>query len=167
MVEKSGFFEAERGAPLGVTIGTTLVSFGFLGSLLYYEGIVLPLIGKIFIHVAGVAFVVISVRTVLAKIFVESGFMITPKHLVGREAEAVSTVRDDFGEVRVETEMGLRRFLARPFQKGVIFEKGTQLYVVSADDKFVYVDPRKEVVKWLQKQSRKSTEDSKKKPSAK
>ena len=52
------------------------------------------------------------------------------------------------------TEMGLRRFHARPFQKGVIFEKGTDLFVISADKKFVYVDPRKEAMKWVQKQSK-------------
>jgi hypothetical protein len=153
-VDKSGWFEAERGAPLGVTIGTSLVSFGFIGSILYYDGIILPLLGKVSLHLIAVFVVVFSVRTVLAKAFVESGFNITPRHLVGSEVEAVSTVRDDFGEVRANTDMGLRRFLARPFQKGVIFQKGTKLFVVSADQKFVYVDPRKDVVKWLQKQSK-------------
>ena len=153
-VDKSGWFETERGAPLGVTIGTSLVSFGFIGSILYYERISLPLLGKVLLHLIAVFVVVFSVRTVLAKAFVESGFMITPKHLVGLEVEAVSTVRDDFGEVRANTDMGLRRFLARPFQRGVIFQKGTKLFVVSADDKHVYVDPRRDVVKWLQKQSK-------------
>ena len=155
-VEKSGFFEIERGAPLGVTIGTALVVFGFLGSLIYYDGFVIPLVAKIFIHVAGVAGIVYVVRTVLSKAFVESGFMIEPGHIVGREVEAVSTINDGFGEIRLETEMGLRRFHARPFQKGIEFQKGTDLFVVSADSKFVYVDPRKDVVKWLQKQSKKS-----------
>lgn len=159
-VEKSGFFEVERGAPVGVTIGTALVVFGFLGSLIYYEGFMIPLIAKIFIHVTGVAGIVYAVRTVLSKAFVESGFMIEPRHIVGREVEAVSTINDGFGEVRLETEMGLRRFHARPFQKGVEFQKGTDLFVVSADSKYVYVDPRKDVVKWLQKQSKKS-EDTK------
>lgn len=154
-IEKSGFFEIERGAPMGVTIGTTLVVFGFLGSLIYYEGFMLPFIAKIFIHVAGVAGIVYAVRTVLSKAFVESGFMIEPRHIVGREVEAVSTISDGFGEIRLETEMGLRRFHARPFQKGVVFQKGTDLFIVSADEKFVYVDPRKDVVKWLQKQSKK------------
>ncbi len=154
-VEKSGFFEVERGAPLGVTIGTTLVVFGFLGSLIYYEGFFIPLVAKIFIHVAGVAGIVYIVRTVLSKAFVESGFRIEPRHIVGREVEAVSTINDGFGEVRLETEMGLRRFHARPFQKGVEFQKGTNLFIVSADDKFVFVDPRKDVVTWLQKQSKK------------
>jgi hypothetical protein len=157
--DKSGFFETERGAPMGVTIGTSLVTFGFLGSLLYYEGIVLPLFGKLFIHFAGVVLMVYGVRTVLRKAFVESGFMIEPRHLVGREVEAVSTISDGFGEVRVDTEMGLRRFHARPFQRGVIFQKGTDLFIVSADDKFVYVDPRKDVVKWLQRQSKKSKKE--------
>jgi hypothetical protein len=154
-VEKSGFFEVERGAPLGVTIGTTLVVFGFLGSLIYYEGFLLPLVAKIFIHVAGVALIVYAVRTILSKAFVESGFMIEPRHTVGREVEAVSTINDGFGEVRLETDMGLRRFHARPFQKGVEFQKGTDLFIVSADSKFVYVDPRKDVLQWLQKQSKK------------
>ncbi|MHA2264946.1 MAG: hypothetical protein ACXAEN_21345, partial [Candidatus Thorarchaeota archaeon] len=134
--EHSGFFETERGAPLGVTIGTSLVTFGFLGSVLYYEGLLIPFPAKVVTHVLSVVFLVYVVRTVLGKLFVESGFHIKPRHLVGREVEAVSTVRDDFGEVRLETEMGLRRFHARPFQKGVVFEKGTNLYVVSADDKF-------------------------------
>ncbi|MGY5852987.1 MAG: hypothetical protein RTU92_05425, partial [Candidatus Thorarchaeota archaeon] len=102
-----------------------------------------------------------GVRTVLRKAFVESGFMIEPRHLVGREVEAVSTINDGFGEVRLETEMGLRRFHARPFQRGVIFQKGTDLFIVSADDKFVYVDPRKDLVKWLQKQSKKKQEGQK------
>ncbi len=155
-LEKSGFFEIERGAPLGVTIGTSLVVFGFLGSLIYYEGIMLPLIAKIFLHVAGVTGIVYAVRTVLRRAFVESGFRIEPRHLVGREVEAVSTINDGFGEVRLETEMGLRRFHARPFQKGVVFQKGSELFIVSADEKFVFVDPRKDVVKWLQKQSKKS-----------
>jgi hypothetical protein len=158
-VEKSGFFEAERGAPMGVTIGTSLVTFGFLGSLLYYEGILLPFIGKVFIHIAGVIAVVYGVRTVLRKVFIESGFLIEPRHIVGREVEAVSTINDEFGEVRLETEMGLRRFHARPFQTGVVFLKGTELFIVSADNKFVYVDPRKDVVKWLQKQSKKKKEE--------
>ena len=158
-VDKSGWFETERGAPLGVTIGTSLVSFGFIGSILYYEGILLPLFGKVLLHLIAVFVVVFSVRTVLAKAFVESGFMITPRHLVGLEVEAVSTVRDDFGEVRANTDMGLRRFLARPFQKGVVFQKGTKLFVVSADEKHVFVDPRRDVVTWLQKQSKNSVED--------
>lgn len=159
--KQSGFFESERGAPLGVTIGTTLVTFGFLGSLLYYEGIPMPFPIKVASHLVGVFLVVFSVRTVLGKIFVESGFLIEPRHLVGRTVVVVSTVTDDFGEVRTETEMGLRRFHARPFQRGVIFEKGTELYVASADDKRVFVDPRKDVVKWLQKQSGKPQEEVK------
>ena len=158
--DKSGFFETERGAPMGVTIGTSLVTFGFLGSLLYYEGIMFPFLGKIGIHFLGVVAMVYTVRTVLRKAFVESGFMIEPRHIVGREVEAVSTINDGFGEVRLETEMGLRRFHARPFQKGVIFQKGTDLHIVSADEKFVYVDPRKDVVKWMQKQSKKKKEDT-------
>jgi hypothetical protein len=157
--DKSGFFESERGAPMGVTIGTSLVTFGFLGSILYYEGIAFPLFGKLAFHIFGVVVMVYTVRTVLRKAFVESGFMIEPRHLVGREVEAASTINDGFGEVRLETEMGLRRFHARPFQKGVIFQKGTDLFIVSADDKFVYVDPRKDVVKWLQKQSKKPKEE--------
>jgi hypothetical protein len=157
--DKSGFFETERGAPMGVTIGTSLVTFGFLGSLLYYEGIMFPLVGKIAMHLIGVVVMVYAVRTVLRKAFVESGFMIEPRHVVGREVEAVSTINDGFGEVRLETEMGLRRFHARPFQKGVVFQKGTDLFIVSADSKFVYVDPRRDVVKWLQKQSGKKKEE--------
>ncbi|MHA2141420.1 MAG: hypothetical protein ACXADC_13740 [Candidatus Thorarchaeota archaeon] len=158
-VEKpSGFFESDRGAPLGVTIGTSLLSFGFFGSIIYYEGIMVPFAGKFLLHVLGAALVVFAVRTVLGKVFVESGFMIEPRHLVGRHVEAVSTVSDEFGEVRTDTDMGLRRFHARPFQKGVIFEKGTDLYVVSANEKFVYVDPRKEAIAWSHKQSRKHAE---------
>jgi hypothetical protein len=107
----------------------------------------------------GVVAVVYGVRTVLRKAFVESGFMIEPRHVVGREVEAVSTINDGFGEVRLETEMGLRRFHARPFQKGVVFQKGTYLFVVSADKKFVYVDPRKDVVKWLQSQSKSKSDE--------
>jgi len=159
-VDKSGFFETERGAPMGVTIGTSLVTFGFLGSLLYYEGIMLPFFGKIAIHVLGAIAMVYGVRTVLRKAFVESGFRLEPRHIVGREVEAVSTISDAFGEVRLETEMGLRRFHARPFQKGVIFQRGTALFIVSADEKFVYVDPRRDVVKWMQEQSKKKNEDS-------
>jgi hypothetical protein len=158
-VDKSGYFETERGAPMGVTIGTSLVTFGFLGSILYYEGIMFPLVGKLAIHFIGVAVLVYAVRSVLGKVFVEAGFMIEPRHLVGREVVAVSTINDGFGEVRAETEMGLRRFSARPFQKGVVFQKGTDLYIVSANDKFVYVDPRKDVLKWLQKQSQKPREE--------
>jgi len=153
MEKHSGFFESERGAPLGVTIGTSLVSFGFLGSILYYEGLMLPFIGKLGLHILGALFTVVAVRTVLGKVFVEAGFLIGPRHLVGREVEAVSTISDHFGEICTETDMGLRRFHARPFQKGVSFEKGTVLYVVSANEKFAFVDPRKEVVKWQQKQS--------------
>jgi hypothetical protein len=158
-VDKSGYFETERGAPMGVTIGTSLVTFGFLGSILYYEGIMFPLVGKLAVHFISVAVLVYAVRSVLGKVFVEAGFMIEPRHLVGKQVEAVSTINDGFGEVRIETEMGLRRFHARPFQKGVVFQKGTELYIVSADDKFAYVDPRKDVVKWLQKQSQKPREE--------
>ncbi len=159
-VEKdhSGFFETERGAPLGVTIGTSLVSFGFIGAIIYYEGIMIPLGFKVLAQFISVVLVVYAVRTVLGKVFVEAGFNITPRHIVGMEVEAASTVRDDFGEVRAETEMGLRRFHARPFQKGVVFQKGSPLFVISADDKFVYVDPRKEVSTWLKKQTSKKKE---------
>ena len=155
-VEKdtSGFFELDRGAPLGVTIGTSLVLFGFIGSVVYYEGILLPFVAKLMFQLGGTFLLVWTIRTILGRVFVESGFNIKPQHLVGLEVEAASTVSDDFGEVRAETEMGLRRFHARPFQKGVIFEKGTDLFVISADEKFVYVDPRKEAVKWVQKQSK-------------
>ena len=152
--DHSGYFEVERGAPLGVTIGSSLVLFGFLGSVFYYEGVMISFAGKVLIQVGGTIFLVWLMRTILGKVFVESGFNILPKHLVGLEVEAASTIRDDFGEIRVETEMGLRRFHARPFQKGVIFQKGIKLFVVSADEKFVYVDPRKEAVKWVQKQSK-------------
>jgi len=152
--DHTGFFELERGAPLGVTIGTSLVLFGFLGTVIYYEGILIPFIAKLMIQFGGAAFMVWAMRTILGRIFVESGFNIKPQHLVGLEVMAVSTVSDSFGEVRAETEMGLRRFLARPFQKGVVFQKGTDLFVISADEKYVYVDPRKEAVKWVQKQSR-------------
>ena len=157
-VEKdhSGFFELERGAPLGVTIGTSLVLFGFIGSVIYYEGILVPFVAKLMLQLGGTFILVWAMRTILGRIFVESGFNIKPQHLVGLEVEAASTVSDSFGEVRAETEMGLRRFHARPFQKGVVFEKGTDLFVVSADEKFVYVDPRKEAVKWVQKQSKKA-----------
>jgi hypothetical protein len=156
--DHSGFFELDRGAPLGVTIGTSLVLFGFIGSVIYYEGILLPFIAKLMIQVGGTFLLVWTMRTILGRIFVESGFNIKPQHLVGLEVVAVSTIRDDFGEVRAETEMGLRRFLARPFQKGVIFQRGTELFVISADEKFVYVDPRREAVKWVQKQSKSSEE---------
>ena len=158
-VDKSGYFETERGAPMGVTIGTSLVTFGFLGSILYYEGIMFPLVGKLAFHIIGVLAMVYVVRGVLGRVFVEAGFMIEPRHLVGREVVAVSTINDGFGEVRVETEMGLRRFHARPWQKGVVFQKGSDLYIVSADDKFVYVDPRKDVLNWVQKQSQKPREE--------
>jgi len=153
--DHSGFFELERGAPLGVTIGTSLVLFGFIGSVVYYEAILIPFFAKVLIQVGGTFLLVWIMRTILSRIFVESGFDIRPRHLVGLEVEAVSTVHDDFGEIRTDTEMGLRRFHARPFQKGVVFEKGTNLFIVSADDKYVYVDPRKEAVKWVQKQSKK------------
>ncbi|RLI56656.1 MAG: hypothetical protein DRP09_05645 [Candidatus Thorarchaeota archaeon] len=159
-VDRSGFFELKAGPPLGVTIGTTLVTFGFLGSLIYYEGIVMPLALKLLIHLGGVLVLVMLVRAILGNVLVESGFLITPRHLVGRKVEAVSTIHDEFGEVRTDTEMGLRRFNARPFQKGAIFRRGTTLYVVSADDKFVFVDPRKEAVKWLQEQSKAPEDDT-------
>jgi hypothetical protein len=161
MVKPSGFFESDRGAPLGVTIGTSLLSFGFFGSIIYYEGIMIPFAGKFLLHFLGAALVVYSIRAVLGKVFVESGFMIEPRHLVGRHVEAVSTVSDEFGEVRTDTDMGLRRFHARPFQKGVVFEKGTDLYVVSANEKFVYVDPRREALKWSHRQSQKRRESEK------
>ncbi|TFG98418.1 hypothetical protein E4H12_06105 [Candidatus Thorarchaeota archaeon] len=153
--DHSGFFEVDRGAPLGVTIGTSLVLFGFIGAVIYYEGILVPFTAKVLAQIIGTTFLVWTMRTILGRIFVESGFNIKPQHLVGLEVEAVSTVSDSFGEVRADTEMGLRRFHARPFQKGVTFEKGTDLFVISADEKFVYVDPRKEAVKWVQKQSKK------------
>jgi hypothetical protein len=154
--DHSGFFEFDRGAPLGVTIGTSLVLFGFIGTVIYYEGIFVPLFAKFMIQIGGTAILVWGMRAFLGKIFVESGFNIKPRHLVGLQVEAASTIRDDFGEVRAETEMGLRRFYARPFQQGVIFKKGTELFVISADEKFVYVDPRKEAIKWVQKQSKES-----------
>ena len=153
--DHSGFFEAARGAPLGVTIGTSLVSFGFLGSIVYYEGLLAPLAAKVCFQFIGAALLVFFVRTVLGKVFVESGFNIEPKHIVGQEVEAVSTISDDFGEVRYETEMGLRRFHARPLQQGLVFRKGMTLYVVSANDRFVFVDPRIEVAKGQHKQSQK------------
>ena len=153
--DHSGYFEAGRGAPLGVTIGTSLVSFGFLGSIVYYEGLLAPLAAKICFQFIGATLLVVLVRTVLGKVFVESGFNIEPKHIVGQKVEAVSTISDSFGEVRYETEMGLRRFHARPLQQGLVFKKGMTLYVVSANDRFVFVDPRIEVAKGQHKQSRK------------
>jgi len=153
--DHSGYFEAGRGAPLGVTIGTSLVSFGFLGSIVYYDGLLAPLAAKVCFQFIGAALLIFFVRTVLGKVFVESGFNIEPKHIVGQEVEAVSTISDSFGEVRHETEMGLRRFHARPLQQGLVFRKGMTLYVVSANDKFVFVDPRIEVAKGQHKQSQK------------
>jgi len=159
---ESGFFETSGGAPMGVTIGTSLVTFGFFGSVLYYEGLALPLPLKALLHISTTVLIVYSIRALLSKVLVESGFMIQPRHIVGRQVEAVSTVKDDFGEIRAETEMGLRRFLARPFVKGGLFQKGTTLYVVSADEKFVYVDPRKDIARSQQKQSGRAGPDEKK-----
>ncbi|MFW9954142.1 MAG: hypothetical protein ACFFD3_06290 [Candidatus Thorarchaeota archaeon] len=152
--DHSGFFEMGRGAPLGVTIGTSLVSFGFLGAVIYYEGLMIPFAAKFIIHILGAFFVVYSIRTVLGRIFVESGFLIGPRNLVGQQVEAVSSISDGFGEIRTETEMGLRRFHARPFTKGGSFKKGDILWVISANEKFVYVDPSKDIKKWAQEQSR-------------
>ena len=157
-IHHTGFFEAEGGAPLGVTIGTALLVFGFLGMGLYYEGVLIPFAAKVGVHLFGVLACVYGVRTVLGKFLVESGFMIEPKHLVGREVEAVSTVSDSFGEIRTDTEMGPRRFHARPFVKGSVFQKGATLYIVSADAKHVYVDPRKDVMKWVHEQSKREKE---------
>ncbi|NWF94574.1 MAG: hypothetical protein HXY34_00355 [Candidatus Thorarchaeota archaeon] len=162
--EHSGFFESEQGAPFGVTIGTGLIFFGFFGLVFYYEGLPMPFPLKVLGQVVGVALVVYTVRTVLGKAFVESGYYLEPRHLVGRQVEAASTVKDDFGEVRTETEMGLRRFNARPFRKGSVFQKGTVLFIISANDKYVYVDPNRDLVRWLQKQSKKQREGEKASP---
>ncbi|UCE10817.1 MAG: hypothetical protein JSW61_02490 [Candidatus Thorarchaeota archaeon] len=149
----SGFFETKGGAPLGVTIGTSLVSFGFIGSVVYYEGLLWPFFAKLGFHLIGVFLVVYGVHTFLGRVFVESGFLIRPRHIVGRKVEAATTIRDDFGEVRLETEMGLRRFHARSLKKDIVYEKGTPLYIVSANEKLVYVDSREEVAKGQSKQS--------------
>jgi hypothetical protein len=156
----SGFFETKGGAPLGVTIGTSLVSFGFIGSIVYYEGLLWPLFGKLAFHLFGVFLVVYGVHTFLGRVFVESGFLIRPHHIVGRRVEAATTIRDDFGEVRLETEMGLRRFHARSLKKDTVYEKGSTLYIVSASEKFVYVDPREEVAEGQSGQSRRKKDDS-------
>ncbi|MFW9933462.1 MAG: hypothetical protein ACFFDR_12495 [Candidatus Thorarchaeota archaeon] len=150
----SGFFEFSRDAPLGVTIGTSLVSFGFIGTLVYLEEVPLPFFSKVLFQFLTVFAIVYSIRYVLGRIFVESGFHITPKHLVGRNVEAVSTIHDNFGEIRTDTEMGLRRFHARPFEKGMTYKRGNELWIISADEKFVYVDHRKDAKKWVQEQSK-------------
>ncbi len=150
----SGFFEFSQNTPFGVTIGTSLVSFGFLGTIIYYPGIDVSFFIKLALHFLSVALVVYSVRGVLGRVFIESGFNITPRHLVGKEVTAVSTINDGFGEVRTVTEMGPRRFHARPFIKDTKYKKGDDLWVISANDKFVYVDSRKDAKKWTQEQSR-------------
>ncbi len=155
---QSGFFEFARGPPLGVTIGTSLVSFGLFGSVVYYPGILLPFLAKVLVHVGATVAMVWTFRTILGKFMVESGFLIEPRHIVGRKVEAVSTIWSGFGEVRAETEMGLRRFQARPLQTGDTFQKGEWLYVVSANEKVVFVDPREEIAKGQQKQSGKEPE---------
>jgi hypothetical protein len=149
----TGFFETKGGAPLGVTIGTSLVSFGFIGSVVYYEGLNWPFFTKLGFHLFGVFLVVYGVHTFLRRVFVESGFLIRPRHIVGRKVEAATTIRDDFGEVRLETEMGLRRFHARSLRKDSVHEKGATLYIVSADEKYVYVDPREELAEGQSRQS--------------
>ncbi len=154
----SGFFEFSRDAPLGVTIGTSLVSFGFIGTMMYYDGIAIPVLAKMGFHFLSVFVIVYSMRWALGRIFIESGFHMTPKHLVGKEVEAVSTIDDRFGEIRTETEMGLRRFNAKPFEKGNTYKKGTVVWVISADDRFAYVDHRKDVRTWTQEQSRAETD---------
>jgi len=130
------------------------VTFGFFGSIIYYDGILIPIVGKLLIHFFGVVLIVYIFRAALSKVFVESGFMIIPKYLVGQEVEAVSSINDGFGEVRTETEMGPRRFHARPFQKGMEYKRGDNLWVISADEKFVYVDSSKDVKKWAHEQTK-------------
>ncbi|MHA1961234.1 MAG: hypothetical protein ACW99U_13490 [Candidatus Thorarchaeota archaeon] len=155
----TGFFETKGGAPLGVTIGTSLVSFGFIGSVVYYSGLIWPFFAKLGFHLSGVFLVVYGVHTFLGRVFVESGFLIRPRHIVGRRVEAATTIKDDFGEVRLETEMGLRRFHARSLKKDTVYEKGSTLFIVSADEKFVYVDPREEVAHGQSRQSRREKDN--------
>ena len=106
------------------------------------------------VHLFGVILVVWLFRTALGKLFVETGFNILPRHLVGREVEATSTINDGFGEIRTETEMGLRRFHARPFVKGTEYKRGDDLWVISADEKYVYVDNSKDIRKWASDQTK-------------
>jgi hypothetical protein len=135
-----------------------MVTFGFFGSMIYYEGIGIPFLGKILLHVFGVVLVVWTFRAALGKVFVETGFNILPRHLVGREVEAAATINDGFGEVRTDTEMGLRRFHARPFIKGNEYKRGDDLWVISADEKYVYVDKSKDIKKWASEQTKSVSE---------
>lgn len=155
----SGFFEIQGGPPLGVTIGTGLVGFGFLGVLFYSDSLFLPFFPRFGIHILGVFLSVFTIRFILGKVFVESGFLLRPRHLVGRKVEAATTIRDDFGEVRIETEMGLRRFHAKSLKKEEVYKKGTMLYVISADETFVYVHSSEELLRSQSSQGKVEKED--------
>jgi hypothetical protein len=98
-------------------------------------------------------------RMILSRFMVESGFLIEPQHIVGKRVEAVSTIWSEFGEIRTETEMGLRRFQARPFRSGMTYQKGEWLYVISANEKVVFVDPSEDVAKGQQSQSGKQLDN--------
>ncbi len=139
IISDGGYFEVSAGIPISITIGTTLISFGFIGMVLYSNEILFEYLMKVGIHLGLTIGMLIFIRLIIGRLFKETGFNINYGDMIGHRVLAMSTVSREFGEVRGRTEMGLRRFHARPAKASTIYQKGLELYVVAADKKLLYV----------------------------
>jgi hypothetical protein len=134
-----GYYEADRGSPMSVTVGTFLIVFGYLGWLLYNNEHVLDLLVRVGGQVFGTLLVVMFVRFTLGKVFKDTGFIMNPKDIIGQTVTSMTTITRSFGEVRAQTIMGPRRFFARPVDPTLVYPCGASLFAATADEKYVYV----------------------------
>ncbi|MHC1591945.1 MAG: hypothetical protein ACXQS8_07655 [Candidatus Helarchaeales archaeon] len=132
-------FEFSR-TPLGALVGIILLSFGGIGILLYLFTPLVPTLGKIILQVVMVVIITWIFSKLFGMIFVETGTHVSLKTLVGSQATATTDIRNDYGEIRIRTIAGYKRYPARPYFKHKTFTKGEMIYIVGESNGFALVN---------------------------
>jgi hypothetical protein len=138
-VPETHFYDVDRGTPISITIGTILIVFGYLGWLLYNDVYMIDLSMRILGQLLGTFSTVAIVRYTLSKFFFDTGYLFYPRDMINMQVIAMTTITGDFGEVRGSTPMGNRRMYARPTNPATVYPRDTILYVITADDRYLYV----------------------------
>lgn len=117
------------------------MSFGIFGIILYYFVIIDPII-SITIHVVLTSFTVYIFNRLFHAIFQESGILVKLTDLIGYKSIATTDISYDFGEVSVKTQMGYKRYLARPIfsnNNRIKYNRGEDLFIIGVMKKMALV----------------------------
>ncbi|MHA1144999.1 MAG: hypothetical protein ACTSRW_09710 [Candidatus Helarchaeota archaeon] len=126
--------------PLGALLGTILLSYGGIGILMYFFLPTIPIFFRILTHVLIVIAITWIFSRLFKKLFLETGTFITLRSLIGTQVTATTDIVHDFGEIRVRTIAGFKRYPARPYFKEKKFPKGELLYIVNEFNGFALVN---------------------------